>query len=271
MSEIVSTLYITPYFTYGSPRYNCVRTLPTVLVPEDYKAFDNLNGTCDKYFPCYTLTTNTPPKTELINNEGVTTMLKGSFSFREHRTSTDYSIIGRKSNPGSPYNLGLARHKVYLTKCLTAKLNPGWCVLQTRIKPPQDEEGKDTYIPQFVVRILGNNDTIKQLYAVDLDEETTQNIYGSQTDFLPGEIIKYKQNLFKCIIQTKDYPPITPTTNNNWQYLNLNKSIFNADLFAISDNNAEYFLSVEEDKRKFNPTTDDPDTLVAWNAAYYHS
>lgn len=272
MSEIVSTIYTTPYYTFSSPRYNCLRNYETGLIPENYANFDALNGSCDKYFPCYTLTVNSIPKTELVNNNGERKTQQGSFAFREHMPRATTRIVGRKDRPATPFNATLQRYKLYQDKYITAKLNPGWCVIQTQIEPPASEGGKQTYLPQFVVRALGNNSSIKQLYAIDLDDEKTQQLYVSSTRFLAGEIVQFKKNLFKCIEETSSYPPTSGQDTDNWQYLNFERNVFNADIFALEETNSAFFMSITDDRRKFDPVVDNTnDDLICWSLAYYHA
>lgn len=270
MSEIVSQFYTNTYYTFASPRYNCIKNFPTTLVPEDYSRFDGINGTCDKFFPCYSLLENNRPKTELVNNAGDVFEQKGVFGFREHKRKFQSRFIGSKNSTNAYANKTLSKHRVDEDKYVSTTLNPGWCVIQTAVKPPKTPTEKVTYIPQFVVRALGNNDSIRQLYAVNLDDESNQ-LYSSNTDFAEGEIVNFKNNLFKCVKSTKEYPPTELKDNDFWQYINFDRNVFNADLFVLTDTDSKYFLPVSDNKRNFDPKREVDDTLLCWSVAYYHS
>lgn len=40
-----NTINTIPGFVFGSPRYNALRNYDTTLVPENYRAYDSINGT----------------------------------------------------------------------------------------------------------------------------------------------------------------------------------------------------------------------------------
>lgn len=269
MSEIVSTLHTTPYYTFASPRYNCLRNYPTTLIPEDYEHFDSVNGSADKYFPCYTLTSNQPPVVELVDNKGVKYPLKGNLSFRKHLDKGSFKIVGRKDNPDKPFNQNLARHKVYFTSYVSSKFNPGWCVIQTYNQPPSLPGDKVTYIPQLLVRCLGNNMSVAELYAYDLDSADKGALLISEEGFLPGDIVLYKKHLFKCHVPTKSYPPSQQKDNQFWNVIDLQNNVFNADVFTISKEGAKYYKDATDETRRFDPVKDNQGTLVSWSIAYY--
>lgn len=268
MSEISSTLYTTSFYVFGSPRYNCIRNYPTILAPEDYTSYDGLNGTCDKYFPCYTLTSNDKPITEFVNEKGEVVKNEGAFGFREHQPKTKFKIVGKKDNPDSPSNSTLARHKIYEDLYITSKLNPGWCVIQSQQKQ-ESETAKIENVPQFVVRALGNNGSMRQLYALDLDAQEPQALNMTTVGFLAGDIVVYKSNLFKCLKDTVVFPPTSAVDNEEWKYMNF-ENVFNADLFALTPEKSAYFMDVSDENRKFDPTKAD-DTLMCWSVAYHHT
>ena len=266
MSEIISTLYTTSYYTFSSPRYNTLYNYPTQLVPEDYSIFDAVNGTCDKYFPCYVLTSCDKPKTELVKNTGEAIENKGCFSFREHIQKAATKKVGKKDKPASPSN-DLAQYKIQSDLYTTVRLNAGWSVIQT--KNIYENNQPVEYLPQFVVRALGNNTSIRELYVEDLDTEKVKNINSSTTNFLSGELVVYKKNIYKCIKDTLNYPPVTAGSDTEeWKYINFS-NVFNADIFALTDTSSAYFTEVSDEERLFDPDKED-DTLICWSVAYYH-
>lgn len=251
-------------YTFASPRYNCIVNFPSVLVPEDYRLFDSLNGTADKYFPCYTLLQGSSPKTVLYNNLGIQTEHEGVFGFREHSKHRKSFKVGKKDNPASPSNKNLFQAKVFTDRYITTNLNPGWCVIQTVETVVNDET---VYTPNYVVRVLGNNSVTKELYAINLDDEDIEIEY-TNASFVAGDIAIYKQNLFKCIKETNLFPPKQLIDNEYWKSLNMN-NVFNADLFTLTNKTSSYVAEVGEEDRRFNPDSED-DSLICFNIAYWH-
>ena len=262
--ETISTIYNTLNHGFGSPRYHALLNLETLIVPEDYSLFDSLNGTCDKYFPCYSLISSTKPVTEFIDNLGVaTTIAKGPLSMRELSTNKLPAIIGRNDSPARPFNSTLARHKVFTTTLGSSLLNPGWCNIQVK---EGLESGKTTYAPQYIIRNLGNTSSIAQLYAIPIDDKAK---LGAST-FYVGDITIYKNNLWRCKVETLNLPPVKPETpSQEWDNVS-ESSVFNSDVFAVTPTSSAYLMSAKDEERQFNPSTDEPESLIAWSVAYYH-
>ena len=270
----MSTVNLTSYYVFGSPRYNAATTFPTILIPEDYAYYTGLNGTYDKYFPLYRLTESSEPTVELVRSDANSSTLKGDLSMRVNNyrtfTATYGAIKGKKEQP---FNSSLEKQTVSYSYWAHTRLNSAWCVIQNKKdnSNPQNIE----HIPQLLVRVLGNNAVLSNVHAVDLDSIQSKDTWKS-SEFPIGIIVKYKDNVWRCKRPNRQNPPSAALssgqTNLDWEYMNFDDSVFNADLFALTpDGNSAYMFDVKDTKRRFNPILDNKDDdLVCWNVAYYH-
>lgn len=266
MTTTKTVLYTNSRFDYASPRYHSSLGFNGGIAADDFLAYDGINGTCDKYFPCYSLTSSPKAKTLFIDANGVSTEVKGSLEFRVDEAVKNVQVLGRKDTLPALSNSNLGRYEVDKKSQMTTNLNPGWCDIQIQTKTGTSTNDPDTYLPQFLIRVLGDNETTKYLYANKLEES---KIGVSSSDFLKGEIVEYKNNLFRCVKVTKRYPPSKQESTEYWQYLNLDRHVFHADMFVLNKNKAVFFKDVQDDKRIFNPIKNEDDTLIAWNVSYY--
>jgi hypothetical protein len=269
-----TTVHTTSYFTFGSPRYNSIHTLPTNIIPDDNEHYNALNGTYDKFFPLYRLIETDEPINELINQDGVVTELKGAL--KTHNTSyktfkVNYGAI--KGTTEKPYNSNLEKQVVNYSNWSTIRLNPAWCVIQQIDKI---ENNTVKFIPNLLIRALGTNSVVNQIHALDLDADKKNTITEwKSADFPAGLIVKYKDNSWRCLRATRKLPPDKlpkiPLPDSDWLYLNYNDSVFNADVFVISEAGDSSFLKeVKDTKRIFHPLRDNKNNdLVCWNLAYY--
>lgn len=253
-------------YTYGSPRYNATRAYTVDKIPNDYGHHDGLNGTYDKWFPLYRITNTTEPRLEIITAEGNTSELKGSLALKpiqSRYTSKNYGAI--KGNSEQPLNSNLEKQTVFYSNWAGVRLNPAWTTIQNTID--SSSPGVVRYIPSFLVRILANEAVIKGVHAIALGETQT----WSNVEFPSGMIVEYKSNIWKCVRQTREYPPSTAYSNTYWQICPSEINVFRADLFSLSESGESmYMLEVTDSKRKFNPLDAGSD-LVCWNVAYHHS
>lgn len=270
----MSTVNLTSYYIFGSPRYNAAATFSTILIPEDYSYYTGLNGTYDKYFPLYRLTESSEPTVELVSANASSSNIRGDLSMRvnNYRALTaNYGAI--KGNRERPFNSNLEKQSVSYSYWAHTRLNAAWCVLQNKQNnsDPQNIE----HTPQLLVRALGNNAVLSDIHAIDLDSIKAESVWKS-ANFPRGMIVKYKNNIWRCKKANRQNPPSTALssgqTDDNWEYMNFDDSVFHADLFAItSDGTSAYMFEIKDNKRKFNPILANTDNdLVCWNLAYYH-
>lgn len=270
----MSTVNLTSYYIFGSPRYNAAATFPTIMIPEDYAYYTGLNGTYDKYFPLYRLTETSEPTVELVSANADSFKIKGDLSIRvnNYKASTaEYGAI--KGNAERPFNSNLEKQSVSYSYWAHTRLNAAWCVIQNK----QDTSNplNIEYIPQLLVRTLGNNAVLSDVHAIDLDSLKAGDTWKS-SEFPRGMIVKYKNNIWRCKRPNRQNPPSkalsSGQTNEDWEYMNLNDNVFNADLFALTpDGTSAYIFEVKDTKRRFNPIlANKDDDLVCWNLAYYH-
>lgn len=301
-------LFYRPYFDvyiHASPRYNAVKNFlvdGNTKVAEDYARYDTLNGTADKFFPCYSLTdcsnSSNTVTTFLIDELGMPGVgdninreqpsIRGSFTYSPIYTSegmlkSTVKTIGKKVyTKSSPVNSNLAKVESEGMYYNALKSNPGWCIIQSI---PVQKEGSNppqiTEMPIYFIRPLGNNDSIKMLYARNmgtkiLKRETTGD------KFEEGELISYLDRIFRCKSPTNTLPVIqtyknTFVPNDYWEELNFADNVFHADVFAFVDGKLIFFKMAEDPVRKFNPNLNkDPKTgqnpnsnLVCWAVGYY--
>ncbi|MGL5923693.1 hypothetical protein [Chroococcidiopsis sp.] len=259
-TNIVNT---TPFHLTGSPRYHTVKNEETVLIPADYLYQDRINGTYDKFFPCYSLDTSDVPTIELTIGLGTPKPLKGDLGTTLFRDQFKGKEVGKKEAFSSPVNSNLEYKKVFYAEHWYTKLTPGWCVIQTA----KDVQGKET--PAYLVRALGNDQVCRSIHAIDLPSSKQASPLGS---FLPGMIVKYEESVWKCLKKTRSYPPRKPSKRPSvfWELVEFASNVFNADVFSMSESGSSYFTEVTDPVRTFNPKTQD-DSLVLFNVAYHHS
>lgn len=253
-------------YTYASPRYNATRAYTVDKIPNDYGHHDGLNGTYDKWFPLYRITETEEPVLEIINADGVASELKGSISLKPIRVrykSADYGAI--KGNSEQPFNSNLEKKTVFYSDWRSIRLNPAWMTIQNKID--NSTPGKIRYIPTLLVRILANEAVVKTVHAIQLGIKPT----WTNAEFQPGMIVSYRDNVWTCLLKTREYPPITPYSTGYWQIYKPQTNVFYADLFTMAESGeSSYMTEVNEPKRKFDPLTAGDD-LVCWNVAYHHS
>jgi hypothetical protein len=240
-----------------------VRNDPTVLIPADYIYQDQINGTYDKFFPCYSLDTSEVPKIELTIGSGSPKPLNGDLGTVVFRDQFKGKEVGKKAAFSSPTNSNLDYKKVFYTEHYYTKLTPGWCVIQTT----KDAQGDE--IPAYLVRALGNDQVCRSIHAIDLPSPKQTTPLGN---FLSGMIVRYEGSVWKCLKATQTYPPQKPTKRPSgfWELVEFTSNVFNADLFALSESGSSYFTEVSDPVRTFNPKTQD-DSLILFNVAYHHS
>jgi hypothetical protein len=270
----MTTVNLTSYYIFGSPRYNVATTYPTILIPENYEYYTGLNGTYDKYFPLFKLTESSEPLLDLVSANASTSPIKGDLSIRVNNYKALTTTFGAiKGSAEKPFNSNLEKKSVSYSYWAHTRLNPAWCVIQN--KQDNSDPQNIQYIPQLLVRTLGNNAVLSNIHAVDLDTLQPTTTWKS-SEFPIGMIVKYKENLWRCKKATRTNPPEKSLkngqTNSEWDYLNLNDNVFNADLFALTeDGTSGYMFEVKDNHRKFNPILANKDNdLVCWNLSYYH-
>lgn len=264
---MLNEVNIHPDYIYASPRYHTVLNYPTILIPEDYSYNDSIYGTYDLNFPLYALNQTPIPTLNIVNQESNSVPIIGTLAPYLLKENFKQREIGRKNTTTIPTNTNLDYKKVTYNQYINIKLNPAWCVVQNYdVANINLNTSNVTYQPRFIVRILGNTLLSDELYSLQLTDNGL-NIYTS--DFPIGLIVKYNNNLWKCVQNTSKYPPKNvDTLDNNWLNLNSRLNIFYADLFILNSNKSSYFMEVADDKRYFNPVEQD-DTLVSWNLAYW--
>jgi hypothetical protein len=264
------TVNLTSYYVFGSPRYNAATTFPTILIPEDYSYYTGLNGTYDKYFPLYRLTESSEPIVELVKGDASSSAVKGDLSMRVNNykslTATYGAIKGQKERP---FNSNLEKQSVSYSYWAHTRLNSAWCVIQN--KQDNSDLQNVEHIPHLLVRALGNNAVLSDVHAVDLDSIQAKDTWKS-SEFPRGMIVKYKNNIWKCKRPNRQNPPSKAESSEDWEYMNFDDSVFNADLFALTpDGTSAYMFEIQDTKRRFNPIlANKEDDLVCWNLAYYH-
>ena len=258
-------------YVYGSPRYHSIITYPSKYAPDDYLYQDSINGTYDKHFPLYTLNSNSIPILNLIDSNGVKSEVKGDLAVKLRQKSDKVRKVGRQEEFNTvPLNSNLTAKEVITDSYSTMNINPGWCVIQTK---SYIEDNTVKYQPYILTRILGNTLLSSELYAIELDEDKVV----STEDFIPGTIVKYKENIWKCLSPTKIYPPSSfNQQSDSWFSIEARNNIFYVDIFLLSEEGSAYFIELEESDRHFNPVlegdiTEDTNTLVSWNLAYYYN
>lgn len=253
------------YYTYGSPRYNAVKSFSPTKIPNDYSYHDDVNGTYDKWFPLYRLTSTEEPRLQLVNAEGQTYNITGTLALKpiQNRSfSQEYGAI--KNGTEQPFNSNLEKQKVFYSTWSGIRLNPAWMTIQNRVDKSNPQ--KTVYTPVLLIRILGNETIVNGIHAIEISD--TQKI--SNEEFPEGLFINYKKRLWKCIKKTRRYPPSTNQSTSEWQLYKPETDIFHADIFSLAnEGQSGYMLEVTEEKRKFNPL-EAGDDLVCWNLSYYH-
>lgn len=264
-------------YVFGSPRYNTFRNQTTNLIPEDYGYYDSINGTYDKYFPCYSLDTNDTPTMQLVNQNGEHLEIKnGDLELFLFRAKYGGKRVGKVENPDRPYNSNLQTNMIYYQTYMYSKIHPGWCVIQTQTT--KDLDNKNVYEPFLLVRLVGTNEVCNQVFAIDLDDK---EVALGSVPFRPGIIIKQKEDsnvnttrfyLWKCLQETINRPPRNPNgyTGTEWKLLDYSYNVFNADLYYIAGNQLNYFMEVNSTTRKFHPNKENDDSLICFNASYYY-
>jgi hypothetical protein len=270
----MSTVNLTSYYVFGSPRYNAATTYPTIVIPEDYTYYTGLNGTYDKYFPLYRLDESSEPLIEIVNSKGTSSALKGDLAMKLSSYNAKSATFGAiKGSQERPFNSNLEKKIISYSYWAHTRLNSAWCVIQNKQDATDIQDIK--YVPQLLVRVLGNNAVLSQIHAIKLDTLKADSVWKT-TDFPVGMIISYKDNVWKCKKQTKTNPPDKKLKegqqNEFWEFMNLADNVFNADLFAITeDGSTGYMFEITDKKRKFNPIISNKNNdLVSWNLAYYH-
>lgn len=253
-------------YTYSSPRYNSFIGYPTQKIPTNYSIHDQKNGTFDKWFPLYRLVDTEEPSFVLYNAEGSSSIVKGALTLAKVQPKYFYRDCGAiKQGKERPYNSTLEQQRITYDAWASIKLNPAWCVIQTRKK---EESGTTTYEAIFLVRLLGNTSVVENVHTFDLDAFKNDALISSAA-FRPGLLVRYKKRIWKCIVQTFEYPPSIETTTTHWQPYKPSTNVFIADVFMLtSEADSGYLLEVTDPKRKFNPATEKD--LVCWNAAYFN-
>jgi hypothetical protein len=107
---------------------------------------------------------------------------------------------------------------------------------------------------------------VKTVHALELSGNNTV----SNTAFPRGTVVEYKNVLWKCLLATVNYPPISYKIKvPEWQVLLEDNNPFKADLFVINGDRIEYVIEIVDTKRKFRPNTADS-SLLTWNLSYHH-
>ena len=264
MSEIV---YKLSNFNWGSPRYHACANYETVHMPDNYLAYDDLNGTADKYFPLYTITDSDRPAIEEVNSAGVAKASKNLklYVLRSNLLKRD---VGMKREPQAPYNSNMQLKTVSYVELESLALNPGWCTLQTQTSETIDGPAE---VGAILVRVLGNSEVVEDIYAVDLDTSPYSEIRQSVDTIPAGVIYKLNSTLWECVKDTKELPPEDKEeASSDWAIIETD-TVFNADVYMYTAGNIEKVYTATEDDRKFNPVEDGGDTLVCWNLSYFES
>lgn len=261
------TVHTLSYFTYGSPRYNAVRSYGTDKIPNDYALHDSVNGTYDKWFPLYRLTESEPPLMQLVTYEGNASTVKGDLSLRNVRdkyTSAQSGAI--KKGTEAPTNSNLELKTIHYSMWDSIRLNPAWCVIQNTVDNTTPTAIK--YIPTYLVRVLGNYGIAKGIHSTKISEDSKQRT----DDYAKGSLLLYKDNLWLCTKPTRTSPPDSKYSySSEWSLYKPENNVFNADIFSLSENgSSSYMMAITDPKRKFNPLEQKSD-LIMWNVAYYHS
>lgn len=264
-------------YVFSSPRYNTFRNQSTNLIPENFGYYDSINGSQDKYFPCYSLDTNDIPKMYIIDQLGQTTQIKdGDIEVFLFRAKYGGKRVGKVENPDKPYNSNLQTNLIYYQQYMYSKLNPGWCTIQTL--STKDLNNKYIYNPFLLVRVLATNEVCEQMFAIDLDDKELS--LGS-VPFRSGIIVKQKEDtnvnttryyLWKCLKETTEKPPRNGSigSTSEWKLLDYSYNVFNADLYYIADNQINYFMEVNNTTRKFHPNKENDTSLISYNVSYFN-
>lgn len=245
-----SLIYRTDGYIFASPRYHAFPAIETTKIPDNYANYDSTNQTYDKYFPCYALNTSDEPQLQLIQQDGKVSKLEGDIQLTHLTYKLKGRKIGKKSTPSLFSNSTLEEKQVFYSEYATPKLHPGWSTIQ--LVP-------NTSKPTYLVRALGNNTSLENYFALQVDQETSPI-----TDYPVGTIIKYSKKYWLCLSSTKVLPKDAASF---WQQINFPTNVFNADVYAMTESKIKYVKQVTS-KRRFNPLQPDT-TLVNWNVSYY--
>ena len=235
--------------SFLAPRNQVGKPFSTLFIAEDNDAHWRLNGTYDKHFPLYALTsiqgasTNYRPSISLINRLGTETRLSGSVTPQIFKEKINRREIGRKSEIHPILgNSGLVLNRIYYREFMIPKFNPKYTLVVDS---------------KFITNTI-------QKPA----EQFTDLGASSSSVFEPfakGSLVKYSGKYYRCLVPTKAYPA---NDNNDWQQLPERQSIFTADIYGIFGSNVQYLQTYSED-RTFRPEQQDT-SLVTYNVSCFY-
>ena len=232
-----------------SPRAKVGKPFSTLFIAENNDAHFNLNGTFDKHFPLYALTsiqgasTNSRPSISLINRLGTETRLSGSVTPQIFKEKINRREIGRKSEIHPILgNSGLALNTIYFREFLIPKFDPKYTLVVDS---------------KFITNTIQN----PSQQFTDLGASPSSVF----EPFAKGSLVKYSGNYYRCLEPTKAYPS---ATDSNWQQLSERQSIFTADIYAIFGSNVQFLQTYSED-RTFRPEQQDT-SLVTYNVSCFY-
>lgn len=232
-----------------APRNKVGVPFSTIFAAEDNDLFFNLNGTYDKHFPLYALTsiqgatTNSRPSIFFINRLGTETKLSGAMTPQIFKERINRREIGRKSEIHPTLgNPNLALNTIYYREFLIPKFDPKYTLVV---------DGK------FITNTIQKPNE----QFTDLGTEPSSVF----EPFAKGSLVKYTNRYYRCLVPTKNYPL---ATDNSWQQLPERQSIFTADIYSIFGTNVQFLQTYTED-RTFRPEQQDT-SLVTYNVSCFY-
>lgn len=243
-----------PVFTYGSPRYHSYIYDNYIYEEDNFLGYDIINGTYDKYFPLYSITSNDEPKLSVTMPNGTVENLRGDVEIRLNRDKYGSKTIGWTDYRHPYVNQALDQKEIKYSDYLHTNLNPAWCHIQINTNDSVSFNG-------YLIRTLGYKEVTKAYLSLDYKEDFLQ--------FFPKGIIVHSEDdsiPLKAIQNTYNLPSIE---SSDWEVISDNDTPFNADYYSINESgNTQYINSIQDRNRSFR-VEDSDTTLISWNMSVY--
>lgn len=233
-------------YTFASSRYHSTFPISSIWQDENYSRYDKVNGTYDKYWPCFALTESPEPVLSCLLPDNSITAVQGDVAPFPYERDYGKRTMGAINYQHQLVNSNLDRKTISFNSWIYSKLTIGWGTIQTF----------------YMTRILADSTTAAFLYALELPKE------NSTLSFPAGLIVSYDKKTYKCIKATSSQPT---TDSQEWELLQ-GTNAFVADVFTFSPTEIKYSTTVTDPVRVFQPSIEvnkEDSNLISWNVSYW--
>jgi hypothetical protein len=243
-------------FTFASSRYHSTYPISSnVWQDEDYRNYDILNGTYDKYWGCFSLTESPEPRLECILPNSSTVTVKGDMKMFPYTVNYGTRTVGSVNYQHPLVNSNLDKVTIDFNSWIYTQLNPGWTNIQTLNNSSSG----------YIARVLGSSETASFLYSVDLPDTNSITVI----EFPRAIIVAYKEKYYKALNATSTYPA---ADNEDWQLLEGQENVFIADVFGLNNGTVKYVSTETDPDRTFKVKDEvekENSNLISWNLSYF--